>query len=250
VTATVASFRLAARPGTSRWASGAFLAICASLTFPTPALAQFGGTVGVDSDYRLRGYSLTGGDPALSVQATYDHPSGAYANLAGIADLGGSEVRFMGVLANVGYARRLSSHVTIDGGLLRSQIRASSRYRQSYHYTEIYAGAAVGRVVGRIYYSPDYRSHGVSTLYGELETGFEPARDWRVSGHVGSLLYLTDAPYREAGSTHQDWRISVARRLGRMEIHSAFSGGGPGVRYYGYYRTEKAAFTVGASVSF
>jgi uncharacterized protein (TIGR02001 family) len=242
--------RRAGRRGTSLRAGGAFAGLCFTCLFPSPAAAQWGGTFSLDSDYRLRGYSLTDGDPAASAQVTYDHPSGAYANLVALAKIGGDETRFMGVLANVGYARRVSSNVTIDAGLLRSEIRASDQYARPYRYTEIYAGATVGRVLGRIYYSPDYRSDGVSTLYGELETGFEPARDWRVSGHVGSLLYLTDATYREAGSTHQDWRISVSRQLGRVEIHSALSGGGPGARYYSYQRDEKPVLTAGASISF
>jgi uncharacterized protein (TIGR02001 family) len=221
-----------------------------TLTLSSPAQAQLGATLGIESDYRFRGYSLTAEDPAASAQVTYDHPSGLYFNLAALADLGDGDPRFMGVIGNLGYARRLSEHVTLDGGLLRSQIRRSEHYADPYHYTEIYAGASVGRFVGRVYYSPDYRSKGVHTLYGELEAGFEPAANWRLSGHVGSLLHLTAAPYREEGSSHQDWRITLARQFGRAEVHTSLSGGGPGEVYYGYRQHEKTALTAGASISF
>lgn len=204
----------------------------------------------VESDYRLRGYSLTHGDPAVTGQLTYDHPSGLYLNLAGVTRLRSGGPQFMGVIGNVGYARRLNAHVTLDAGVLRSQIRATSYYARPYHYTEFYAGAAVGPVVGRVYYSPDYRRPGVSTLYGELETGFEPAPNWRVSGHVGLLAYLDDQPYRQSGAGDPDWRIRVSRQFGRFEIHSALSGGGPGEQYYAHRVHAKPALTAGASVSF
>jgi uncharacterized protein (TIGR02001 family) len=250
VTATAALPRPATGRAASRWISGAFLILFANCLLAGRADAQWGGTLSLESDYRLRGYSLTDGNPAASAQVTYDHGSGFYLNLAGLAQIAGDDPRFMGVVGNVGYARRLSSQVTLDVGALRSEIRASERYGRPYRYTEIYAGAAVGRVLGRVYYSPDYRGDGVQTLYGELEAGFEPAREWRVSGHVGVLTYLTAARYWPAGSTHQDWRLSVSRQLGRFEVHSALSSGGPGERYYRYQRREKPVLTAGASVSF
>jgi len=213
-----------------------------------PAAAQLGGSVSVDSDYRLRGYSLTD-NPAISVQVTYDTPSGFYFDLSGLTELSHDNVRFLGVIGNAGYAKRLSPHLTLDAGVLRSQIRSAGRYHRPYEYTEIYAGAFVGPVSGRIYYSPDYRYHGQSALYGELEAGFEPLTKWRVSGHVGMLVYLNSASIYDAGSTHQDWRISVSRQFGSFEVHTAVSGGGPS-QYYGFKVHKKTALTAGASLSF
>lgn len=243
--------KAAAIPARSRRVGRAGLALAIAFLSASPASAQLGASFGIESNYRHRGYSLSSGDPAASAQLTYDHPSGAYFALAGLARLDDDDPRFMGVLGNLGYARRLSRTVTIDVGILRSQIRRSRAYADPHHYTEIYAGAAVGRFVGRLYYSPDYRRGDVSTLYGELEAGFEPAENWRLSGHVGSLLYLTAARYGGKGSMHHDWRITAARQFGRFEIHSAVSGGGAGDTHYGYrVPNKKAALTAGASVSF
>jgi uncharacterized protein (TIGR02001 family) len=212
-------------------------------------MAQLGGSIAVDSDYRIRGYSLTGNHPAASAQLTYDDPSGFYAGLSALTELGQDDVRFLGLIANAGYAKRLNPHLTIDGGILRSQLRSGAPYGRPYRYTEIYAGAFVGPVSGRIYYSPDYRYRGQSTLYGELEGGFEPAPKWRVSGHVGMLMYLNSASFYEAGSTHQDWRVSASRQFGNFEVHTALSGGSPS-RYYGFKVHKQTALTAGASVSF
>ena len=212
------------------------------------ASAQVAGSVGFDSDYRLRGYSLTNGHPALSAQISYDDPSGFYLSASGLGDLG-DEGRFLGVIADAGYAKRIGHHATLDAGVLRSQIRSAYPNGLGYKYTELYIGAYAGPIAGRLYYSPDYRTSGQSTLYGELEAGFEPARKWRLSGHVGLLTYLNSTRYWDAGERHYDWRISLARQFGRFEVHSALSGGGRRT-YYGGRRHDKAALTIGGSASF
>lgn len=224
------------------------LAVAFGVIAAEPAAAQLAGTVAIDSDYRLRGYSLSNDRPAVSAQLTYDDQSGLYFSLSALGELGHGG-QFLGVIADAGYAKRLNEHVTIDAGVLRSQIRSPVSYLPGYKYTEVYAGAYVGPVVGRIYYSPDYRTGGLSTLYGELEAGFEPARNWRVSAHVGLLAYLNSKDFYHGGDTHRDWRIGVSRQFGNFEIHSALSGGKP-YEYSGFRVHKKVAATVGASFSF
>ena len=218
------------------------------LLVPAPAAAQLAGSVGLDSDYRLRGYSLTDNDPALSAQISYDESSGLYFSLSALTELGHG-TRFLGVIGNAGYAKRLNEHLTVEGGVIRSQIRSASQYNAGHKYTEVYAGAFVGPISGRIYYSPDYRNGDQSTLYGELESGFEFARNWRLSGHVGRLIYLSSAPFEHSGYGETDWRIAVSRDFGNLEIHSALSGAGPGGYTSGADR-KRAAFTVGTSLNF
>ena len=237
-----------------RWATGKRIAFrilpaIGLALFADPAAAQLGGSIAVDSDYRLRGYSLTDDHPAVSAQLTYDHPSGFYIDLSALAELSRGDARFLGVIANAGYAKRLSPHLTIDAGVLRSQIRSAGRYSPPYEYTELYAGAFAGPVTARIYYSPDYRYYRQSTLYGELEAGFEPISAWRVSGHLGMLVYLNSASIYDAGTAHKDWRISIMRQFGNFEIHTALSGGGP-THYEGLWVHKRTALTGGASVSF
>ena len=242
--------RAVGRGATSRAFGGATLALALNGIIPSQALAQVGGSLAVESDYLLRGSSLTDGDPAAIAQLTYDHSSGMYLNFAGVVRFGPHDPRFMGVIGNVGYARQLNASLTLDAGVIRSQIRSANDYGRPYHYTEFYGGASIGRVTGRVYYSPDYRSHGVSTLYGELEAGFEPVRDWRVNAHIGVKAYLDAASYETKGSKRPDWRVGISKRFGRVEAHAALSGGGPGKTYYGYYLRHNPAITGGASISF
>ena len=218
------------------------------LIFITPADAQVAGSIGIDSDYRLRGHSLTDGRPAFWAEASYDDPSGAYLGLSALTELT-HDKRFLGVIGNAGYAKRISEHVTLDVGLLRSQVRGAVPESSGFKYTEVYAGAYVGPVSGRIYYSPDYRRGGQSTLYGELEAGFEPLPNWRVTGHVGLLEDLNGSIYSRAGDTVGDWRLSIARQLGKFELHAALSRGSSDI-YYGYRIHRKAALTVGGSIRF
>jgi uncharacterized protein (TIGR02001 family) len=217
------------------------------LSVAAPAAAQFAGSLGIESDYRLRGYSLTNDQPALTAQISYDHRSGAYLNVSGLAEIG-RERRFLGVIAAAGYAKRVNERLTVDGGVLRYQLRGASGGRPGFEYTEVYAGAYAGRLSGRISYSPDYRRSGLSTVYAELEAGVEPASGWRLSGHLGLLTYLNSTYGYGAGAAQTDWRIAAARQLGRVELHTAVSGGAPS-SYYGY-RVHKTAVTAGASVSF
>jgi uncharacterized protein (TIGR02001 family) len=223
-------------------------AFALSLFLSAPVSAQLSGSIALDSDYRVRGYSLTGDQPAASAQLNYDLPAGLYANLAGIAEFGHGP-RFLGVIAGAGYAKRLSPKLSFDVGLLRSQIGSAGADRRGFDYTEFYAGGYVGPVTGRLSYSPDYRAAGQSTLYSELEAGFEPRRDWHVSGHVGLLTYLNSSGIYRAGDTHRDWRINLQRRFGRFELHSGVSGGSPS-SYYGYRVHKNLALTVGTSFSF
>lgn len=216
-------------------------------TIATSATAQVTGNIAIDSDYRLRGNSLTNDHPALSAQLSYDHPSGAYAGLSGLAEIGG-DTRFLGVVGNIGYAKRVDRHLTLDAGLLRSQIGAAVPGSAGFHYSEVYAGAYVGPLSARISYSPDYRTGSQSTVYGELEAGFEPVAKWRLSGHVGLLTYLNSSALYRSGEARQDLSISLARQLDRFELRAVLSEGGSSTDYgYRPDRTAKLAFGAGFS---
>src|SRR5205085_9630529 len=80
-------------------ASVAVLGLCLAGT----ATAQVAGSIGLDSDYRLRGYSLTNDRPAALLQVTYDNSSGLYLSLSGLTEVG-SDTRFLGLIGSAGYA--------------------------------------------------------------------------------------------------------------------------------------------------
>jgi uncharacterized protein (TIGR02001 family) len=217
----------------------------------TPAFAQVSGSVDIESDYRLRGYSLSAGQPVATAQIGYDDDSGVYLNLSATGEIGHDDPLFLGVQGNIGYVRRLNQKLSIDGGVTRSQYRSPDRNSRSHNYTEVYLGLASDPFSARIYYSPDYFRPDVSTLYGEVEATFRPAKHWRLNGHLGSLIYLsTPARYIPGREARYDWRVGVSRELGSFDLHAALSGGGPGKEYYSGELHSKIALTAGASWSF
>src|SRR3954447_16968594 len=82
------------------------------------AKASVSGGVTLLSDYRFRGISRSGGDPALQGQITVSLPIGLYAGvrgttLKGVRALGDAELDLY-----AGYSASIASGTTLDAGLL------------------------------------------------------------------------------------------------------------------------------------
>jgi uncharacterized protein (TIGR02001 family) len=215
------------------------------------AHAQVAGSIDIESDYRLRGYSLSAGQPTATAQISYDDDSGLYLNLSATGVLARDQARFLGVQGNIGYVHRLSPKVSIDGGVTRTQYRASYVGGGSQHYTEIYLGITADPITARVYFSPDYYRPDTQTIYAEVEGVISPKRNWRLSAHVGGLAYLA-APlvYFSSNKMRYDWRLGLSRQFGNFDLHAAVSGGGPGQQYYYSHLRNRTALTAGASWSF
>ncbi|MEO7691146.1 MAG: TorF family putative porin [Sphingomonas sp.] len=230
----------------SSWA----LLIATGITLASPAEAQIAGSISVESDYRYRSRSLSSGHPVVTANLDYDDKSGFFIDGSITAMLSGERPGVLGVQGNIGYATRLSSKLSIDVGVLRSQYMASYAGDRAAHYTELYLGLTRRRVSSRVYFSPDYFHSGISTLYGEIEGVIDPAKDWHLTAHVGGLIYLSrPTPYGNRRDQH-DWRLGVSRQLGAFEVHLNLSGGGPGSDYYGSEPHGRTALVVGATRSF
>ena len=212
-----------------------------------PALAQVAASVGVESDYRFRGYSLSAERPVATANLAYDGSTGAYLNASGVAVFEHDGPALMSVQGNIGYAKRLRPGLSIDGGILRSEYLSSFSGGRSAHYTEAYLGLATRRLSTRVFFSPDYFRADVSTLYWEVEGVIEPAAKWRLNGHVGLLSYLK-RPSAD-GESQFDWRIGASRQLGNFEVHVALSGRGDSEDYYDG-RDGRTAFVIGAACAF
>ncbi|MGE5720998.1 MAG: TorF family putative porin [Sphingomonadales bacterium] len=224
--------------------------LASGIGLAAPARAQLAGSIAIESDYRLRGFSLSDGRPVATAQIAYDHSSGLYASAEGIVEFGRDEPFFLGVQGNIGYAKRLGPTLSMDLGLLRSQYRPSYYGGRAKHYTEAYAGLTFKQITGRIFLSPDYFRPGVTTLYGEIEGGLQPSPNWRLHAHLGTLIYLRtpDAGYyRDA---RYDWRVGASRQLGKFELHAALSGGGPSEHGSSARRGSGTVLTGGASLNF
>lgn len=217
-----------------------------------PAAAQVSGAVSVESDFRLRGYSMSAGRPVASVRLGFDDDSGLYLGGAATAVLTRDDgPRFLGYQINAGAAKRIGDLWTVDAGIAHNQLRAPYAGGFSHSYTEGYAGASRGPFSAYVFVSPNYYRSGFWTLYGQVDATVTPAEDWRLTAHVGSLNYL-DSPERSylRHKTFYDWRLGAAREIGNLELHAAVSGGAPGRQYYYDASRSRTAFTVGASLSF
>lgn len=185
-------------------------------------MAQVAVEVGVQNDYRYRGYSLSDRDPVATVAVSYDDPSGVYVggNLVGTFDDG--EPALVALQGTLGYATRLSSELSLDAGVSRTEY-GSYVLGGDVDYTELYLGLASRNVTARVRYSPDYYRDDWETLYVELDGGVEVAPDWFVSAHTGQLTYLGDiSPYL---ARHiYDWRLGGSRKLGPYGFHLELSG--------------------------
>jgi len=218
-----------------------------------PAAAQqLSGAISVESDFRLRGYSLSAGRPVATARAGLDSPSGLYADGSATVVLArGDDLRFLGYQADAGLAKRVGDLWTVDVGLAHNQFESPYPGAFSYSYTEGYAGVTHGPISAYVFVSPNYYRSDIWTVYGQVEASVSPAPDWRLTAHLGALSYLyTPETYGRSGNTHYDWRLGVARELGPVEVHAALSGGGPGRQFYYGSTHSRTALTAGASFGF
>lgn len=226
----------------------AVLGLCVS----APAAAQVAGAVAIDSDYRLRGYSLSGGRPVASARVGVDDKSGFYVDASALAVLTrGDDARFLGYQADAGIAKRLSDSWIVDLGLAHNRFRAAYPGGYRYTYSEGYVGATHGPISAYLFLSPNYYRSGTWTVYGQLEGAFAPAKDWTLAAHVGALEYLsTPEPYPLRHSALYDWRVGATRAFGDFELHVNVSGGGSGRQVYYGASHSRTALVAGGSLSF
>lgn len=223
--------------------------VAAGLAQPAPA--QIAGSLALQSDYRVRGDTISGNRPAAILDLSYDDPSGLYlgASVIGALDRG-NDPALLGAIGNVGYAARIGPGLSVDAGYTRTQYAHYVGAAHGYaHYDELYAGITAHGLSAHVHVSPDYLRRDVSTVYGELDGALQPIDGWRLTGHIGVLGYLAQ-PRALSLHTRYDWRIGVARPIGRIDLHVALTGGGPDdgcCRTHSYGRT---ALIGGASIAF
>jgi uncharacterized protein (TIGR02001 family) len=208
-----------------------------------PASAEVGAAVSLLSEARLRGYSLSAGNPVAQLDLSYDHPDGFYAALSAsiVAHQGAKP---LGLQENIGFAKKLESGPIIDVGIVNSNYSRQSGHYRSLSYTEIYAGLIGRNVASHVYVSPNYFDSGVWTLYGDIDAGVRLIKKFNLTGHVGALKYLHDGP---DDKLHYDWQVGVKREFGRFAAQLAVSGGGPGKDFYYGREHHRTRVVIGVS---
>lgn len=214
----------------------------------SPAAAEVGAAVSIFNDARFRGYSISNGHPVALLDVSYDEPGGFYAAAsASVLVRSRGALRPLALQVNGGYAKRLSSGVTVDIGVVHSNNSQYSSTGSGKSYTEVYAGLAGKFVSSRVYFSPDYLKAGAQTLYGELDGTISPASKLRLDGHIGVLALLGRTERGDFARSGLDWRLGISRSVGRVSLHVAWTGRGSSRDVYESRTDGGNALTFGLS---
>lgn len=219
-----------------------------------PSTISVTGSVTLVSDYRFRGVSLSGGDPAIQGGVTVTHDSGFYAGTwASSIDDGGTdfygdaEVDLFG-----GWSGQVSDEVGLDAGLLYYAYPGNAKGVDA-EYFEPYATISgdLGPVQAKlgVNYAWDQKALVDDSLYihTELSSGI-PTTPVTVSAHLG----YTDgafAPTLLAGKGDNsafDWSLGAsATLLGSLTLGAAYVGvEGPSIHGF---TDDAVVFSIGAN---
>ena len=213
----------------------------AGLSLSTPAMAQSDDEVASDltvsanvaltTDYRFRGVSLSGGDPALQGGFDVAHDSGFYIGTWASSIDGGAAYGDLELDIYAGWSGNLSDAVSVDIGVLY-YIYPTEDLGLDTDYIEPYASVGVNfgpaEATFGVAYAPEQDSlGGDDNLYLYTDVGFGlPGTPLTVTGHLG----YTDgslAPPLLAGTTDDtglDWSLGASVAQGNFEVGVAYIG--------------------------
>ena len=215
---------------------------CLAFGLAPPAHAQLSGTLGVQSDYRYRGISLSSRKPVVTFDLAYDHPSGFYAGASAIGEGHDGGVAALGFIEYAGYATPRRGGVSWDVGVNNQDLSYYADKRYPLSYSEVYVGAIGDHLSAHLHYSPNYFRPGYQTLYAEVDGSLKPAEHWRLFAHVGTTAPVGDT---EGRRQRFDARVGVARQFGPFEVQASVTATSPNPP--GLTPQERSALIVGAS---
>jgi uncharacterized protein (TIGR02001 family) len=199
------------------------LSLCLAFGAAHAARAQISGSIGIQSDYRFRGISLTDRQPVATLSLAYDHPSGLYAG-ASVVGVDEDGPQALGFIEYAGYATQKIGPVSFDLGVNNQSLSEYADKRYPLNYSEIYVGVVGSHLSAHVYYSPNYFRTGVNTLYADVEGSMKPAENWRLFAHLG-----TTVPVGDIAGRHErfDLRAGLARQFGSFEVQAALTSTSP-----------------------
>lgn len=206
-----------------------------TLLFAVEAHAQVSGQVALLSDYRFRGVSLSDGQPALQVSATYDHPLGWYAGgLLSSTRLQPGGPHGAQWLVYTGFASRIGATLSWEVGADYTRFTG----RDHYAYPELYVGLASRHLSGRVYYAQDYFRSGVPVVYAELNGTLPLSDGFYVFSHLGMLRRNgRDASEARVAHTRYDIRAGIGFNWQAWNVQLAWTntrGASAGPYTFGY----------------
>lgn len=196
------------------------------------AAAQVGVGLRLETDYRFRGVSLSGGRPDLHLDLAWDGANGVYAGAAATSVELERGPRRGQLIGYFGLARATGS-VGWEFGATAAHFVAAG----GYDYAELYAGLLGDGWNARLSFSPDYFGQGARTLYAELNAGRALLAPWRVFAHLGALGAIGGT----ADATHprHDLRAGLGATLEAWDLQLAWVEAGRGDVYPTLYPARR-----------
>ncbi len=216
----------------------------AILSTSVPTFAQLAGGVAVESDFRFRGVSLSGEEPAIRASMSYDRKDGLYGGAsATTVELDSARRRAMW-LGYAGFARRTVVGRSWEAGATVAHFVGDARY----DYVEAYAGVAGENWSARLFLSPDYFGRGARTAYAQLESAWMATASLSFFAHAGCLVQLNSRGQDEARSRF-DTRLGATQRFGPLELQLSWitTGRSP---YPAAYPQRRSTTVISASYAF
>lgn len=212
--------------------------MAAGLSIPAAAHAEdedseltVSANVSLTTDYRFRGVSLSGGDPAVQGGVDVAHESGFYAGVWASSIDGGPAYGEMEFDVYGGWSGQLSNSVSLDVGLLyyaypTEDLGLDTDYWEPYASVGFNLGPAEAEV--GVAYAFDQDSLGDEDnlyLYTDVSSAL-PGTPVTLSAHLG----YTDgvlAPSYLAGTTDKsglDWSLGASMTSGILEVGVSYVG--------------------------
>lgn len=215
----------------------------AGLISATPVLAQdeapeegiegvsVSANVALTTDYRFRGVSLSGGDPALQGGFDVAHDSGFYVGTWASSIKGGPAYGDLEVDIYGGWGGQLTDAVSVDVGILyylypTEDLGLDTDYWEPYASIGFNLGAAEA-TVGAAYAWKQDSLGGEDNLYLYTDLGFSlPSTPITLTGHLGYTDGVLAPPLLAgtADDTGLDWSIGASVSHGNFEAGVAYIG--------------------------
>jgi uncharacterized protein (TIGR02001 family) len=178
-----------------RVGSACWLLLCAGACH-----AQATGSVGVVTDYRYRGISLSDGHPVAQLNVDRDFTDGAYAGLM-LSGVRLDDERGWQWLPYAGIARE---H---DGLRWEAGVQYQGFSKSGYDFVQWFAGIGGDRMQARLNYAPRYFGSGTS-WYFEVDGQQRLSAHWRLLGHAGVLRHQRRAEHDLRVGLAAEWRVA------------------------------------------
>ena len=190
-----------------------------------PVLAEISGNVALTTDYRFRGISQTGSDPAVQGGFDWAHDSGFYLGTWG------SNVNFANSLEldyYGGYAGNINDSLAFDVGAIYYDYPGGGG---NLEFWEIHGGLSgdLGPVSlsGMVSYSDDYFDSTGTAFYYDLGASYKLPADFSLSAHFGYQT-IDDGSIKDDGffssdeDDYQDWSIGVSKSMWSLDFDLSY----------------------------